>query len=547
MVTAWQIPQDPDQGPTLDPKLADQIKWGYRIFTNTPARSAAATGGSVACANCHLNAGQRERALPLVGITGMFPEFNNRAARLISLQDRVVDCFLRSENATGARHRRTLPTTDSKEVLAVTAYLTWLGRGYAVGANPAWRNKNAIAAGQADPGRPSSTRRPARRSTPSAARRATARDGQGVQIGDKKAGPLWGDGSWNDGAGAARVYTLAGIIRYSMPYLNPGSLTDEEAQQVARVHHLEAAAALSVQVARLRRRRRFRPTPSTTARSRLTHACAASRSPSSSPAALASSADAQFQQRRGGGRFGRGMRRSPTRTTTARSCSAASCSATPPTATAAAGRSTGRARTMNLSFRLSELTAHERQPRRRPANPNHVVIPLTDTDGSSQCPFIMMTEPGGTYFDEAEAAGLREYLLKGGFLWADDFWGDYAFEHWMNELRKALPSSEYPLIDVPLDHPLFHVLYDVKAIPQIPSINFWYGTGGGTSERGADSADAARARHARRDGRIMVLMTHNTDFGDAFEREGDNREYFERFAGAGYAFGINTLLYAMTH
>ena len=58
-------------------------------------------------------------------------------------------------------------------------------------------------------------------------------DGQGVQIGDKKAGPLWGPASWNDGAGAARVYTLAGIIRYSMPYLNPGSLTDEEAQQVA--------------------------------------------------------------------------------------------------------------------------------------------------------------------------------------------------------------------------------------------------------------------------------------------------------------------------
>ena len=74
-----------------------------------------------------------------------------------------------------------------------------------------------------------------------------------MQIGDKKAGPLWGDGSWNDGAGAARVYTLAGIIRYSMPYLSPGSLTDEEAQQVAALHHLEAAAALSVQVARLRR------------------------------------------------------------------------------------------------------------------------------------------------------------------------------------------------------------------------------------------------------------------------------------------------------
>jgi thiosulfate dehydrogenase len=58
-------------------------------------------------------------------------------------------------------------------------------------------------------------------------------DGQGVQIGDKKAGPLWGPASWNDGAGASRVYSLAGIIRYSMPYLDPGSLSDEDAQQVA--------------------------------------------------------------------------------------------------------------------------------------------------------------------------------------------------------------------------------------------------------------------------------------------------------------------------
>ena len=57
--------------------------------------------------------------------------------------------------------------------------------------------------------------------------------GQGVQIGDKIAGPLWGPRSWNDGAGAARVYTLAGMIRYSMPYLDPGNMTDEDAQQLA--------------------------------------------------------------------------------------------------------------------------------------------------------------------------------------------------------------------------------------------------------------------------------------------------------------------------
>jgi len=81
----------------------------------------------------------------------------------------------------------------------------------------------------------------------------------------------------------------------------------------------------------------------------------------------------------------------------------------------------------------------------------------------------------------------------------------------------------------------------------IPSINFWYGTGGRTSERGPDSATPHVRAVSDRDGRILVVMTHNTDFGDAFEREGDSREYFERFAGAGYAFGIDTLLYSMTH
>ena len=232
MVTAWQIPLDPLTQPlTGDAKLTDQIKWGYRIFVDTPREAARFTGGNVACSNCHLNAGQRERALPLVGVAGMFPEYNNRAARLISVADRVVDCFLRSENATG-HGDGDLPSPTSKEVLAVSAYLSWLGRGYAVGANPSWRGRNAIAAdklvpvGQID----------VRAGDAIYAERCVSchgADGQGVQIGDKKAGPLWGAGSWNDGAGAARIYTLAGIVRYSMPYLNPGSLTDEEAQQVA--------------------------------------------------------------------------------------------------------------------------------------------------------------------------------------------------------------------------------------------------------------------------------------------------------------------------
>jgi len=200
----------------------------------------------------------------------------------------------------------------------------------------------------------------------------------------------------------------------------------------------------------------------------------------------------------------------------------------------------------NLSFRFSELTTTS-VSRAADGDYNHVLIRLTDRDVLSHCPFIMMTEPGGTYFDDDEAAALRTYLEKGGFLWADDFWGDYAFAHWEGEIRKALPSGEFPMFDVPLDHQLFHMLYDVREIPQIPSINFWYGTGGRTSERGSDSAVPHVRAIMDHSGHILVVMTHNTDFGDAFEREGDSREYFEHFAGAGYAFGVDTLLYSLTH
>jgi thiosulfate dehydrogenase len=232
MVTAWQVPRDPLQDPTLDASpLADQIRWGYQIFTDTPHRAPAFTGGTVSCANCHLNAGQRERALPIAGVAGVFPEYNARASRLISLADRVVDCFMRSENASGVAGSQP-PTPSSKEVLALSAYITWLSRGQPVGKSPAWRGQNAIPTAKLLP----VAELDPKRGAAIYAERCTSchgEDGQGKAIGDKKAGPLWGPDSWNDGAGAARVYTLAGILRYTMPYLDPGSLSDVDAQQVA--------------------------------------------------------------------------------------------------------------------------------------------------------------------------------------------------------------------------------------------------------------------------------------------------------------------------
>ena len=199
---------------------------------------------------------------------------------------------------------------------------------------------------------------------------------------------------------------------------------------------------------------------------------------------------------------------------------------------------------INFSIRFSELTKTH-VSRDNTGEPNHLLVRLTDNE-LFDCPFVMMTEPGGAAFDDEEAKRLRLYLEKGGFLWADDFWGEYAWSWFVGQLRKALPASEFPIFDLPPEHPLFHTQFEVKKVAQIPSINFFFGSGR-TSERGADSA----VPHARgitdSKGRLIVLITHNTDFGDSYEREGDNPEYFYQMSVPGYAFGINTLLYAMTH
>jgi hypothetical protein len=199
----------------------------------------------------------------------------------------------------------------------------------------------------------------------------------------------------------------------------------------------------------------------------------------------------------------------------------------------------------NLSIRLSELT---RTPISQDdtGEPNHFVLALTDPL-LFHCPFTMLTEPGGAYFDNAEAASLRAYLLKGGFLWVDDFWGPVAWDNWAAQIAKALPANDFPIEDLPLDHPIFHTVMAVTRVPQIPAIDFWLGSGGRTSERGAASAAAHVRAISDARGRVMVLMTFNSDFGDSFEEEASNHDYFLKFSVEGYAFGINALVYAMTH
>ena len=198
---------------------------------------------------------------------------------------------------------------------------------------------------------------------------------------------------------------------------------------------------------------------------------------------------------------------------------------------------------INLMIRVREITkapvsvdAH--------GEPNYWVVRPLD-DALFGCPFTMATDVGTAEFSPEEAKRLREYLLKGGFLWVDDFWGTAAWEQWSYEMQKVLP--EYRIEEVPDDHPIRHSMFELKQIPQVTSINFWRRSGGVTSERGPDSPHADFHMIADTHGRIMVLMTHNTDIGDSWEREGEDPEFFLRFSPDGYALGINVVLYTLTH
>jgi len=201
---------------------------------------------------------------------------------------------------------------------------------------------------------------------------------------------------------------------------------------------------------------------------------------------------------------------------------------------------------INLMTRLSELT-RTRVSRDTNGDPNYYVVRLSD-EQLFNCPFLVASDAGTIGFTEAQATRLREYLLKGGFFWADDFWGSEAWNHWAEQIARALPPSEFPIEDVALDDPMLRSLFEVHEIPQITNIQFWRRYNGTyTSERGEDSDEVHLRAIRDSHGRIIVLMSHNTDVADSFEREGEDPEFFAQYSPKGYALGIDVLLHAMTH
>jgi hypothetical protein len=197
----------------------------------------------------------------------------------------------------------------------------------------------------------------------------------------------------------------------------------------------------------------------------------------------------------------------------------------------------------NFVMRLEELTtAHP--ARWADGQPGFAVVRATQ-DELYQCPFLFMSDVGTVGFSEIEVVRLRDYLLKGGFIYVDDFWGDWAWEQWSAEISRVLPG--YAIVDLDADHMVMHALYEVPKIPQVPSIQFWRRSGRGTSERGSDSATPHLRAIFDEEGRPLVVMTHNTDIADGWEREGEDYQFFVEFSPDAYALGINILLYGMSH
>lgn len=194
---------------------------------------------------------------------------------------------------------------------------------------------------------------------------------------------------------------------------------------------------------------------------------------------------------------------------------------------------------LNFSFRLQQLTSLKVDPKPK-------TLELTDPE-LFEYPFVYMIEPGGLEFTEEEVVNLRRYLLNGGFLMVDDFWGEEEYANFYHEIKRVFPDREPQ--ELPLDHPIFHCVFDLKEKPQLPSINHamrYQGTNI-TWER-EDAKEAYYKGIFDDKGRMMAIICHNTDLGDGWEREGENEYYFREFSEKkAYPMGINIVFYVMTH
>lgn len=189
-------------------------------------------------------------------------------------------------------------------------------------------------------------------------------------------------------------------------------------------------------------------------------------------------------------------------------------------------------------------TGLERLTRIQAGDPRHVR--LTD-EALFDYPWIYATQTGWWNLSDTETSRLREYLLRGGFLVTDDFWGEDQWQIFRDTMNRVFPGQ--PISDLPHSDPLLHVLYDIeeKDLTFIPGSRHLRRGPGGTIQivRPEGTNPAWRALHDDK-GRVMVAANFNTDTADAWEFA-DVPYYPEKMTALAYRYGINYVVYAMTH
>lgn len=194
----------------------------------------------------------------------------------------------------------------------------------------------------------------------------------------------------------------------------------------------------------------------------------------------------------------------------------------------------------NFSIRLRQLTSLQ-------VDPNGRVLRLTDPDLFNY-PFVYMAGVQRLTLDASEQKEFRRYLLNGGFVMMDDFWTEQGWSNVRREMQQVLPDCK--LVELSLDHPIFHSVYDLQELPQVVDIKTWSDGYSYEFNHGGATGDQAPHFWAYFDGnnRMVALLCHNNDIGDGWEREGENEEYFHQFSEKySYPMGINIITYAMTH
>ena len=196
---------------------------------------------------------------------------------------------------------------------------------------------------------------------------------------------------------------------------------------------------------------------------------------------------------------------------------------------------------LSLTYRLFLTTSLKLRP-----GLNFIDITPKDVENY---PFVYLASAGRMDLNDEEVTTLRRYLLNGGFMMVDDFWGDEQWHHFHEQMKRVFPEREP--VALTLDDRIFHNVFDFKKLPQIPSVGtfFRYGIsydpGPSFAEKGHEPGYYGIYDDKQR---MMVLICHNNHFGDGWEHETDDESYFNTFSEPmAYPMLINIVLYATTH